>query len=406
MKKIAYGFLTWNLVQSQKNNDKEEIVEMHVQTTMNCHPWKNNLMHGITNISLKGAFFVLLLFIVVSSGCKKKSDTTTTQPADTSYLQVNLVADTAGLSAARVDINLKNAWGVSIGPSGEFWIACNHKGLATIYDRNGTTLLAPVAIPSQGTHFGGSPSGIVYNNTADFVIHANNETSKFIFVQEDGSISAWSSGDSTDRIADWSATGAVYKGVTIANNGSANFLYAANFRGRKIDIFDHLFKININYPFTDTTIPAGFGPFNIQNISGKLFVTYAKLKPPDNMDDESGPGNGYVDIFTPDGSFVKRFASQGTLNSPWGIAQAPAGFSQGQNAILIGNFGDGRINVYDTSGTYKGQLQDQGVPISINGLWAIVFPQNNIPSGDQNQLFFTAGPQEENHGLFGYLKLR
>ena len=124
------------------------------------------------------------------------------------------------------------------------------------------------------------------------------------------------------------------------------------------------------------------------------------------MDDESGPGNGYVDIFNPDGSFIKRFASQGTLNSPWGIAQAPAGFSQGQNAILIGNFGDGRINVYDTSGTYKGQLQDQGVPISINGLWAIVFPQNNIPSGDQNQLFFTAGPQEENHGLFGYLKLR
>lgn len=364
------------------------------------------LQRGI-QMSLKGAFMILLLFIVVSSGCKKKSETTTTStPADTSYLQNNLVADTNGLKIARLDPNLKNPWGIAIGSSGEFWISCNHAGLASIYDKDGNTFQAPIAIPSQGTQFGGSPSGVVFNTTTDFVIHANNETSKFIFVQEDGTISAWSSGDSTHRVADWSAAGSVFKGVTLANNGSGNFIYATNFRGRKIEVFDHLFKHVVNKPFTDPNIPAEYGPFNIQNIGGKLFVTYAKIKPPDSTDDQKGPGFGYVDIFNPDGSLVKRFASQGSLNSPWGIAQAPTGFGQGQNAILIGNFGDGRINVFDTSGTYKGQLKLQGAPITIDGLWAIVFPQNTISANDPNLLYFTAGPQEENHGLFGYLKLK
>jgi uncharacterized protein (TIGR03118 family) len=366
------------------------------------------VLKRIMRVSLNGVFILFLILTLISSGCKKKSDTTTTPPPDTTYLQVNLAADTAGVVAKTVTIdqNLKNAWGIAIGPTGNFWISCNHAGLATIYDRNGTIQQTPVAIPSQGTHFGGSPSGVVYNSTADFIIPANGETSKFIFVQEDGTISAWSSGDSTIRVADWSAAGAVFKGATIANDGSGNFLYAANFRKGKIEVFDHRFKPIANKPFTDPTIPAGFNPFNIKNIGGKLFVTYAKIKPPDSTDDQSGPGNGYVDIFNPDGSFVKRFASQGTLNSPWGIEQAPAGFNQGQNAILVGNFGDGRINVYDSTGIYKGQLKDKNGPIAINGLWAIIFPQNNIPAGDQNQLFFTAGPQEENHGLFGYLKLR
>jgi uncharacterized protein (TIGR03118 family) len=357
------------------------------------------------------AFIILLFLILVITGCKKSSDNTSTTPTpptpDTSYQQVNLVADTAGFGAAVVDQNLKNAWGIAIGPTGAFWISSNHKGVTTVYDRNGASLLAAVAIPSGGNHFGGSPSGVVYNSTADFMMPGTIESSKFIYVQENGRISAWSSGDSTIQVADWSATGAVFKGAAIANDGSGNFLYVANFKGGKIEVFDRRFKHTaVVNSFNDPGIPAGFGPFNIQNIGGKLFVTYAKIKPPDSTDDERGPGNGYVDIFNPDGSLVKRFASQGTLNSPWGIAQAPTGFGHGQNIILIGNFGDGRINVFDTSGTYKGQLKDNKVPVSIDGLWALVFPENNNPPGDQNQLFFTAGPQEEVHGLFGYMKLR
>src|ERR1039457_4467638 len=149
-------------------------------------------------------FMLFLLLIVMSISCKKKSDTTTpvTPTADTSYLQTNLVADTASFSAGRVDQNLKNAWGIAIGPSGEFWISCNHSGSAVVYNATGTDFRSPVAIPSQGTLNGGSPSGAVYNNTADFVIHINSETSKVIFVQEDGTISAWSSGDSARRVVD------------------------------------------------------------------------------------------------------------------------------------------------------------------------------------------------------------
>ena len=178
-----------------------------------------NIEYGFRKIFLIGAFMIFLLLMMVSSGCKKKSDSTIT-PSGPSYQQVNLVADTAGLGAAIIDINLKNAWGIAIGPTGALWISSNHKGLATIYDRNGATLLTPVAIPSQGTQFGGSPSGVVYNSTADFVIPVSGETSKFIFVQEDGTISAWSSGDSTRRVAHLSDS-VVYKGVTIANDGSA-----------------------------------------------------------------------------------------------------------------------------------------------------------------------------------------
>ena len=156
-------------------------------------------------------------------------------------------------------------------------------------------------------------------------------------------------------------------------------------------------------PFTDATIPAGFAPFNIQNIGGKLYVTYAMQKGPDNEDDQKGAGYGYVNVFNPDGSLVKRFASQGTLNSPWGMAQAPAAFGYTANDILVGNFGDGRINVFSADGVYKSQLMEGGTVIAIDGLWALQFPVNGMPTGDQNQLFFTAGPKEEEHGLFGYI---
>ncbi len=185
---------------------------------------------------------------------------------------------------------------------------------------------------------------------------------------------------------------------------TSNFIYLTDFRHGKIDILDKNFNYVTNNGFHDPNIPAGFAPFNIVNIGGKLFVTYARQKAPDDMDDQKGPGNGYVDIYDPNGTFIKRFASQGTLNSPWGLVDAPAGFADTKETILIGNFGDGRINIFDTQGNFRSQLQSNGQPVSIDGLWAIDFLQSNMGGSPNNPLYFTAGPNEESHGLFGYLK--
>jgi uncharacterized protein (TIGR03118 family) len=312
--------------------------------------------------------------------------------------QVNLVSDTAGYGASIIDTNLANAWGIAAPPNGPIWISANHKGLSTIYDRTGKTLRPPVTIPSATPGEAGAPTGVIFNSTTDF------GGSKFIFAGEGGTIAAWTSGNSAVTVADRSSSNAVYKGITMANDGTANFLYLTNFKGGKIDVFDKNFNYVTDKPFLDPGIPAGFAPFNIQNIGGKLYVTYAKLKGPDNEDDQSGPGNGYVDIFSPNGTLVKRFASQGMLNSPWGIALAPAGFADGKQSILIGNFGDGRINVFDMLGNFVGQLQNQGQTLTIEGLWAIDFLENNTGGNANDPLFFTAGPAEESHGLFGYLK--
>ena len=286
-----------------------------------------------------------------------------------------------------------DAWGIAIGPTGAFWISANGTSVTTIYDRNGVQLLP--AIPLNA---GGAPSGVVYNSTTDFM------GSKFIYVGEDGIMNAWTSGATTSIVANRSSFNTVYKAIALGVDGGANFIYATDFRNAHVDVFDKNFNLVAGKPFADASIPSGFAPFNIKNIGGQLYVTYAMRKAPENKDDQSGAGNGYVNIFNTNGTLVKRFASQGTLNSPWGIEQAPAGFGQTANSILIGNFGDGHINVYDANGNYTAQLMNNGTAIAIDGLWALQFPQNGIPAGDQNQLFFTAGPAGESHGLFGYLK--
>ncbi|HMH21525.1 MAG TPA: TIGR03118 family protein [Puia sp.] len=348
----------------------------------------------------------LLALLMAGAGCHKDYNTTAAPLIPGTYQETDLVTDVAiGYGAARIDPPLLNAWGIAVNPAGIVWISANHAGATTVYDSTGKTVLGPVAIPSQGTHFGGSPTGVVFNGTTDFVIPSNQKIAKFIFVNEDGTVSAWGAGDSTITVADRSSSDAVYKGVALANDGSGNFLYAANFKGGKIDVFDKNFVYISTRPFADPGIPAGFGPFNIQNIGGKLYVTYAKLKGPDNTDDQAGAGNGYVDVFNPDGTLVKRFASQGLLNSPWGLAQVPAGFGLPRHSILIGNFGDGRINVYDSTGVFNGQLQNNGYPITIAGLWALDFPNNEATLADPNKLYFTAGPMDESHGLFGFLKM-
>ena len=346
--------------------------------------------------------FLLLLFglTLLNAGCKKKDTSVTTPPAPPSYSQTNLVSDTPGISANRTDTLLANAWGIAIGPTGTFWISDNHSGTTAVYDNNGAQVRYEVNIPN-GTK-AASPSGVVYNGTSNFST-PHNGTATFIFATEDGILSAWNSstGNTTVTVADRSSANAVYKGITIASDNGLNYIYATDFHNGKIDVYDGNFNL-ISKSFSDPNIPAGFAPFNIQNINDMLYVTYAKQKGPDNMDDEKGAGNGYVDIFMPSGTLVKRFASQGALNSPWGIAAAPSTFGQGTGSVLIGNFGDGHISVYDVNGNYTGQLMNGGNVVAIQGLWAITF--NTVSPADPNLLYFTAGPNDERNGIFGYLK--
>jgi uncharacterized protein (TIGR03118 family) len=337
-------------------------------------------------------FLAALLILTCFYSCKKANQSV----QQFSIAQTNLVADTAGYGAAKIDNNLLNAWGIAANPMGIIWIASNHKGVSTVYDKTGKTLIPPVTIPSVTAGQPGAPSGIVFNSTTGF------GGNKFIFAGEDGVITAWASGAAAVKVADRSTADAVYKGLALATDAGANFIYATNFKGGKVDVFDSNFNYITSKPFLDASIPAGFGPFNIQNIGGLLYVTYAKLKAPDNMDDQAGAGNGYVNIFKPDGTLVKRFASQGTLNSPWGITHAPAGFASNTETILVGNFGDGRINIFDLQGNYKGQLQNNGQAVVIDGLWAIDFLNANASTTDP--LYFTAGPGGESHGLLGFLQ--
>jgi len=348
----------------------------------------------------KALSHALLIAAAIAStvySCKKDHSLPAPLPgAQYNITQANLVADATGYNAARVDTNLVNAWGLAVNPAGIVWLSSNQKSLSTVYDSTGQTLRQPVTIPSFGNQGHGYPTGVVFNGTNSFIGY------KFIFANEDGVITAWFSGNFAETLADKRAQNAVYKGLAMASDGGADFLYAANFFSAKIDVFDHFFTDVANKPFADATIPAGFAPFNIQNIGGMLYVTYAKQKGPGNSDDEAGPGNGYVNIFKPDGTFVKRFASKGTLNSPWGITHAPAGFAAATETILVGNFGDGRINIFDLDGNYKGQLQNNGKLVGIEGLWALSFLKPATTAADK--LYFTAGPGGEAHGLFGYLK--
>jgi len=363
-----------------------------------------NTLHGNVRLCLAGiAAFVSISFLA-GTGCTKNDSSSTTNPTTSRYDEVKLVADESSAGAAQTDPNLKNPWGISIGGTGAFWLSANGTGTSTIYDRTGATLLAAVTIPALGVSTSG-PTGVAFNNTTDFSITLTGEKSKFIFATEQGTIAAWSSAGAAITVADRSSTGAVYKGLTIASDAGANFIYAADFKNGRIDVFDKNFALVSGKTFTDSTLPSGFAPFNIRSLNGKLFVLYAKQNAT-KVDEEDGSGNGYIDVFNTDGTFSSRFTSQGSLNSPWGITLAPSGFGLTQNTVLVGNFGDGHINAFAQDGTSLGALKDSANnTIAIEGLWDITFPVNGQPAGDQNQLFFTAGPGDEQHGLFGYLKV-
>ena len=197
-----------------------------------------------------------------------------------------------------------------------------------------------------------------------------------------------------------SASGAVYKGLAIVNDGTQNLLFVTDFHNNAVDVFDASFQYVRS--FTDPDIADGFAPFGAANINGQVFVTYAKQMAPDNEDDEPGPGNGFVDVFDAGGVLVRNFASMGSLNSPWAVVLAPANFGAASGDILVGNFGDGRINAFKPDGTFDGQLNGKGgQPLAIEGLWGLSFGNGTKNGGKANALYFAAGPDDEAHGLFG-----
>jgi uncharacterized protein (TIGR03118 family) len=320
-----------------------------------------------------------------------------------SYLQHNLVSDIAGL-ADHTDINLRNPWGISFSASSAFWVSDNHSGLSTLYNSSGTpqSLVVNIPPPANGAP-PAAPTGTIFNSTTNFPV-AGTTPARFIFATEDGTISGWASGTDAVLKVDKSASGAVYKGLASGSSGGNNYLYAADFHGGNIDVYDANYNpVTLAGTFADATIPAGFAPFNIQNIKGELFVTYA-AQDGDKHDDVPGPGYGYVNVFDTAGHLLRRFASTGVLDSPWGVALTPSGFGAFPNAMLIGNFGDGRINAFDAAtGTWLGTVNNtNGLPVTIQGLWALAFG-NGGNGGDTHTLYFTAGLNGEVDGLFGSL---
>lgn len=340
----------------------------------------------------------------------------------TVYVQKNRVSNVPG-QAPIPDPNLQNAWGLAFAPGGPFWVNDNNAGLSTLYLGDGTIVDFPgtktpfaVVIPGpngSGAGFQAAPTGIVWNPTNGFAVTDPKTgmklASNFIFDTEDGTISAWAFAlsDKTQAIlvVDNSAVpnatdGAVYKGLAFGTNAKGNFIFATNFRAGTVEAYDQNFKLTkLDGSFADPSLPAGFAPFGIRNIDGDLFVTYAKQNGTKH-DDVEGAGSGFVDIFDTDGHLLRRFATRGSLNSPWGVTRSPYGFGQFSGDVLIGNFRDGRINVYDSQGHFLDQLEGaHGRPIVIDGLWTLNFGGGAVSSPDV--LYFTAGPNGEKDGLFG-----
>ena len=326
------------------------------------------------------------------------------------YQQTDLVSDISGMAAV-TDPNLANPWGMSFPPMGPMWVSDNAMGVATLYDGSGqpfplasplvVTIPPPSILPPTTM---AAPTGNVFNPTTDF------GGDRFLFATEDGTISGWSGGTSAvlrvdNTIDPTTNTGPVYKGLALASSGGNNFLYAANFRDARIDVFDKNFtkQSTASFPFSDPGIPGGFAPFDIRSLNGQLYVTYAKQNDVKH-DDVKGVGNGFVDIFTTSGVLVKRLITMGPLNSPWGLAIAPGNFGLLSNDLLVGDFGDGLIHAFDpNTGAFLGTLDDaQGNPIAIDGLWGLNFG-NGFTAGPTNTLFFTAGINDEKDGLFGTL---
>lgn len=324
-----------------------------------------------------------------------------------SFTSTVLVSDGA-VAAPHTDANLKNAWGIAFNPKGFVWVADNATSLATLYDGNGVPQSLVVSIPA-GASGSANPTGIVFNGTTDFMVTQGGKSgvAAFIFSGEGGTITAWAPAvapTAAITVFDDGNGGAVYKGLALASNGTANLLYATDFHNNKIDVFDSAFnKLTTSGRFVDPSLPAGFAPFGIQAIGNSLFVAYAKQDSSARRSVHAA-GQGVIDVYDMSGALQKRFATGGDLNAPWGIAIAPSNFGPFSNKLIVGNFGDGTLHAFDPqTGAAAGALtQRSGAPITIAGLWGIAFG-NGLNAQPTNTLFFAAGPNSGSNGAYGRL---
>ena len=353
---------------------------------------------------------------------------------DNSYDVTKLTSDIAG-QAQNTDPVLQNAWGVAFTPGASpFWIADNATGCSTLYDGAGVpqpvtqppnplrvkiplpgnnvpnTACKPVNPNNPPSPTPAAPTGMVWNPSATFLVPGTNIAAVFIWATENGTIAAWAPtlSDTSHAVeAVNNSPSAVYKGLVFGTNVHGVFLYATDFRGGKIDVFAGkgatgfrpATSAEIPGSFSDPALPAGFAPFGIQNINGNLFVTYA-LQNGAKHDDVAGPGNGFVDIYDTEGNLLQRFASGRPLNSPWGVTRASFAFGRFSGDVLVGNFGDGQINAFESNGNFRGTLRGgKGKPIAIDGLWTLTLGGGR--NSNSETLYFTAGPNGEADGLFG-----
>ena len=347
------------------------------------------------------------------------------------YVVTNLTSDIPGV-APNTDPVLQNAWGVTCTPNASpFWISDNATVCSTLYDGQGVIQALQVSLPLPGGSVPATackhadpknppnptpaaPTGLVWNQTSGatgFLVPGTTLLATFIWDTEDGTLSAWTGGLTPPNqavLAVDNSPGAVYKGLVFGVNAKGVFLFATNFRAGTVDVFGPASSgsttgfyapVTTDGGFTDPDMPAGYAPFGIQNIDGSLFVTYAKQNATKH-DDVAGAGHGFVDVFDTDGHLLRRFASRGPLNSPWGIARASYAFGRFSGDVLIGNFGNGQVNAFDTDGNFLGALRDgNGKPIAIDGLWTLTLGGGRNSNTDT--LYFTAGPNGETDGLFG-----
>ncbi len=350
-----------------------------------------------------GTAIALVLVAVVTVVLPSSARRSAKAAEQTFFHQTNLVSDQPGVALIQ-DPNLVNPWGITSSGTSPFWVSNNGSHTSTLYsgDVNGSPFVKSgltVEIP------GGLSTGTVFNSSTDFVVPAGagSAPARFLFATQTGVIVGWAGG-TTGQIG--GSADAVYTGLAIGSVGTANYLYAADFEHKKIDVYDKTFQVvTLDGSFADPNIPNSYSPFNVQNIGGKLYVTYAQQSHKE-PDEETDHGSGFVDVFDTSGNLVQRLIEGNHLSAPWGLAHAPADFGAFSDALIIGNFGDGQLHAYDIdSGKYIGEFKDEsGKPVVIDGLWGITFG-NGGNGGDRNALYFAAGPDDETHGLFGSLRV-
>jgi uncharacterized protein (TIGR03118 family) len=328
-------------------------------------------------------------------------------PPDGTYAVTPLVSDVPG-AATFTDGNLVNAWGLARSATSPWWVADNETSKTTVYNASGA-LQSIGGNAFQGVP--GNPTGAVFSGiSGQFQVGTTASpttlgTSSFIFDSEDGSISAWRGGSTAALVTASGGSGAIYKGLAIAQPTPGQpLLYATDFHNARVDVFNGAWQnVTPVGSFVDPQLPSGYAPFGIQTIGDRVFVSYAK-QDADAEDEDAGQGRGFVDAFDLNGNLLDRVAQHGQLDAPWGLALAPATFGRYAGDLLVGNFGDGQINAYEETSSgfeHRGTLRDiDGKKLAIDGLWALEFG-NGGSNGSDRMLFFTAGPDDESHGLFG-----